>query len=158
MIYILFEPMEMEKTIKEEKPLFEINKFAVYEYDRASLKSLLRGTNAKKFAQRYEVDDINYTDNTQKYLANMSANSGVYKNEETTLFGNVRYKREDGLVFEGEEALYDKKLSKLSTNKPYVIYKGNSNVVGSSLEYNAQTNKVKSTKIKAIYELQESKK
>lgn len=142
----------------EEKPLFEIKKFSIYEYDTHGLKSLLSGVNAKKFEERYEVDDINYTDNSKKYLANMSAKRGIHKNEETTLYEDVVYKREDGLIFEGEEAYYNKKLSLLSTDKPYTIYKGASKVVGTSLEYNSQTNKIKSTQIRAIYQLQESKK
>ncbi len=150
--------MQIENSMMQERPLFEIQKFSIYEYDTNGLKSLLSGVNAKKFEERYEVDDINYTDNSKKYLANMSAKRGIYKNEETTLYEDVKYKREDGLIFEGQEAHYNKKLSLLSTSKPYIIYKGASKVVGSSLEYNSKSDTIKSTQIKAIYQLQESKK
>jgi hypothetical protein len=88
----------------------------------------------------------------------MSAKRGIYKNEETTLYEDVKYKREDGLIFEGQEAHYNKKLSLLLTSKPYIIYKGASKVVGSSLEYNSKSDTIISTQIKAIYQLQESKK
>jgi lipopolysaccharide assembly outer membrane protein LptD (OstA) len=158
MIYIFFKPLDIEQQISKETPLFEITAFAIHELDTRGLKSVLTGSGSKKFKERYTVEDINYTDNSKKYLANMRADSGVYKNDETILNGNVNYTREDGLVFKGQEAKYNKKLALLSTDEEYRIYKGENSVVGKTLLYNSNTNKIKSSNIKAIYQLQESKK
>ena len=158
MIYIVFKPMSVEQQAFKDIPLFEITDFKVHELDTKGLKSLLSGSESQRFKDRYTVENINYTDNSKKFLANMSAKNGVHKEDVTTLRGDVRYKREDGLVFEGEEAIYNKKLALLSTNEKYIIYQGKNNIRGETLLYNSQTNRVQSTKIQAIYQLQESKK
>lgn len=158
MIYLFFKPITIEQRTFKETPLFEITAFIIHELNTQGLKSVLSGSSSKRFIDRYTIEDINYTDSSQKYLANMQAKSGIHKNDETILKGDVEYKREDGLIFKGEEAKYNKKLALLSTDKKYIIYKGQSNVVGETLLYNSSTNKVQSTKIKAIYQLKESKK
>jgi LPS export ABC transporter protein LptC len=158
MIYTFFKPTIIEKRAFKEMPLFEITSFEIHELDTKGLKSLLSGSSAQKFSDRYVVEEINYTDNSQKYLANMRANSGIHKEDETTLKGDVHYKRDDGFLFEGQEAKYDKKLALLSSDQNYIIHKGQSNVRGETLLYNSETKKAEATKIKAIYQLQERKK
>jgi len=157
MIYLFFQPIEMKKQEFVEVPLFNLKNFTMYELDKKGLKTILLGNNAKRFSDRYTVENINYTDSAKKYISNMKSNNGTYKDEIILLKGDVTYTREDGLTFQSEIAQYNKKSAILSTDTAFVLYKDKNSARGASLEYNNITNKIKATKIKAIYQLQESR-
>ena len=118
---------------------------------------MMLGTKAIRYADRYSVDNINYTDNTQKYIANMKADNGIYKNEILTLSGNIIYTREDGLTMETSKAIYNKKNSVTTIDNDFVSYKGNNRVIGSSAIYNNKDNKLASKNVIAKYQIKEKK-
>lgn len=156
MIYLLFQPLKIEKKEFIDVPLFELTTFTMYELDTIGLKTILLGSSSKRYSDRYTVDNIDYTDNSKKYIANMKADDGIYKNETVFLNGNVAYAREDGLTFESDKAQYDKKTKIISTDRDFIVYQGESVVIGSSAEYNNLTNKIKATNVKVNYKLKES--
>ena len=118
---------------------------------------MMLGTKAIRYADRYSVNNINYTDNTQKYIANMKADNGIYKNDILTLTGNVLYTREDGLTLETSKAVYNKKNKVTIINNNFVSYKGNNRVIGSSAIYNNKNNKLASKNVIAKYQIKEKK-
>jgi len=138
-------------------PLFELSTFIIYEINKVGLDTMMLGTKAIRYADRYSVNNINYTDNTQKYIANMKADNGIYKNDILTLTGNVLYTREDGLTLETSKAVYNKKNKVTIINNNFVSYKGNNRVIGSSAIYNNKNNKLASKNVIAKYQIKEKK-
>jgi len=155
MIFFLFKPLDVKKQSFNDVPLFEVGSFTIYEINTFGLDSVLIGTKGIRYTDRYDIDNVNFTDNTQKYIANIKANNGVYKNDIITLKNDVVYNREDGLSFFSDEAIYNKKSSILKTNHKYVAYSGKNKLVGSSLVYNNLKNITKSKNITATYQLSE---
>ncbi|MBN2815887.1 MAG: LPS export ABC transporter periplasmic protein LptC [Campylobacterales bacterium] len=157
-IYVFFQPLEIKQQKFTEIPLFELSGFALYELDGQGLKTILLGDSSKRFSDRYTVDGINYTDNSKEYIANMKAKKGLYKGDDISLEGDVVYNREDGLIFESQEAQYNKKSTILSTDKAFIVYRGKESVKGSSFVYDNTQKKLSSKNIEAIYQLEESTK
>ena len=117
----------------------------------------MTGSTATRYSNRYKVDNINYTDNRDAYVANMKADRGVYKNDIVTLNGNVEYKRDDGLTFETQKATYNKKSSDIISKVGYVAYLNDSIVRGTYIKYNNKKDIIFSKNVVAKIQLQESK-
>ena len=155
MIFFLFEPLNIKKQNFTDIPLFDLDSFTLYELDTKSLITLMNGSSAVKFSDRYEVENIDYTDSSREFIANMKANDGLYKNEFVDLKGDVLYSREDGLVFETQEINYNKKTSVATTDKDFVMFRDSDKVIGTSLVYDNFKGTSKMTNIVAKYNLQE---
>lgn len=155
MIFFVFKPLHIKEQSFQDVPLFEVNTFTIYEINRFGLDSILLGTKGTRYADRYKIENVNFTDNTKKYIANIKANNGIYKNDIITLHKDVVYSREDGLSFSSDEAIYNKTTSIVKTDKKYVAYNEKSRLTGSSLVYNNVKNITKSKNITAIYQLRE---
>ena len=146
----------MKKQSFIDIPMFELKAFELYEINKIGLDSKILGTQAKRYTNRYEVSNIDYTDNTQEYIVNLRANEGIYKGDIVNLKGNVVYTREDGLIFKSEIAVYNKQTSVVSTKTKYHAYNENNTIVGSSLKYNNLLNKIESKNVTSIYQLREN--
>ncbi len=158
MIFFLFKPLNIKEQEFIDVPLFEIKKFTLYELNTKGLKTFMSGETSLKYADRYQVKKIDFTDNSKNYISNMRADNGLYKDEKVYLDGNVSYVREDGLSFESQHVIYDKATAIVSSNDKYIAFWGKDRMKGSSIEYNTVTNKIVSKKIEIKYDLQESKK
>jgi lipopolysaccharide assembly outer membrane protein LptD (OstA) len=138
-------------------PLFEIKDFTMYELDRSSLQTIMVGSEAVRYSNRYRIKNMDYTDNEKEYIANMKADDGVYKDDFVTLRGHVEYVRDDGLTFKTKKATYNKKTSDVVSDVGYVAYLNDSVVRGSYIRYNNDKNKIYSKNVRAKIQLQESK-
>jgi LPS export ABC transporter protein LptC len=125
----------------------------MYEFDKNGLLTIMNGKEAIKYKDRYEIKDINYTDNSQKFSANMKAKSGTYKNEVVNLDGDVVYIREDGFTFESQEAVYNTKTSIARVDKDFVLYQDKNTVEGNFLVYNNKLNTTKFSNVRATYQI-----
>lgn len=157
MILFLFKPMAIKQHVFKEVPLFTISNFTMHELDQKGLVTLMNGSNAARFTDRYRVEEMDYTDNSKEYMANMKANSGVYKNEVVHLNGDILYVREDGLTFETQKAVYNKKTAIATADGNFVLYRGANRVTGEKLKYNNSLEKIESKNVNAIYKFEESK-
>ncbi|MCF6310614.1 MAG: LPS export ABC transporter periplasmic protein LptC [Sulfurimonas sp.] len=158
MILTLFKPMDIKEDDFSDVPLFNISIFTMYELDEKGLTSLMSGTEGTRYSDRYSVKLMDYTDNSQEYIANMKSNSGIYKGDNVYLEGDVVYFREDGLTFETQKVVYNKKTAIARADGNYVLYRNNNKVTGNKLKYNNSLNRVQSKNVVAIYQLKESKK
>lgn len=157
MIYVFFKPLDIKEQNFNDVPLFDMGTFTLYEFSDKGLATLMNGSYAVRYSNRYKVSDIDYTDNSQEYIANIKADSGLYKGNVIDLKGNVVYIREDGLTFKSQEASYDKTTTVVQTNSDYVAYMGENRAVGTSLRYNNTSKKMESKNITAHYQLKERK-
>lgn len=158
-IFVGFKPLDVKQQEFADVPLFEIEAFTLHELSQNGLVTLMKGSKATRYSNRYKVTDIDYTDNSKEFIANMRADDGLYRDSIDTLDlnGNVLYNREDGLIFETQKATYNKRTSIAKTDTDYVSYRDADRVIGTSLEYNNKLNKVKSTNVVAKYQMKESK-
>jgi len=154
-IYLFFKPLDIKQRDFIDIPIFELSYFTLYEIDKNALVTVMNGDKAVRYSNRYKVSSIDYTDNSKKYLVNMKANNGVFKDEVVNLYGDVKYKREDGLSFETQKARYNKKTKIAYVDTNYVSHMGANEIVGSSLIYNNLLKRVKSTDIRVKYQLKE---
>ena len=155
MIFVFFKPLNIKQQVFKDVPLFNLKTFTMHELNTEGLATLMMGTEATRYSNRYRVKNIDYTDNTKEYIANMKANDGIYRNEIVDLKGDVIYFREDGLTFESQVAKYNKKTSVAHVNAKYVSYRNDDRIKGSSLIYNNKLNRVKSKNVIAKYQLKE---
>lgn len=155
MILLLFKPLNFKQQTFVDVPLFSLTSFTMYELNAKGLITLMSGDEAVRYADRYTVKLIDYTDNSQEYIANMKANNGIYKDEIVYLDGDVVYYREDGLTFETQKAVYNKKTSIAQADGSYVIYMDKNRVIGKELKYNNSLEKVSSKDVTAKYQLKE---
>jgi len=158
MILFLFEPMDIKKQEHKDVPMFNIASFTIYELDTKGLNTFISGSKATRYTDRYTIKDMDYTDNSQTYLANMKSNYGVFKDDIVDLIGDVVYFREDGLTFETKKATYNKKTTIAKSKSNFVLYQNKNKVTGTNLVYNNTSNLVSAKNIKIKYQLQEGKK
>ena len=156
-VYIFFKPLNIKQHIYGDVPLFELQNFTMYELDTNGLDTLMRGSKAIRYSNRYIIDDMDYTDNSREFMATMKANHSVYKDDIVTLNGNVEYARADGLKFDTQKAIYNKKSSQAISDVGYTAYFDDSVVKGSYIRYNNRTNEIFSKNVDATIQLQEGK-
>ncbi len=155
MIFFFFEPMKIKQQKFIDVPLFELTSFTLHELSRVGLETLMTGDDAIRYADRYTVSNINYTDNSKEYIASMKAKRGVYKDDIVDLEDDVVYAREDGLSFETNKAVYNKKTSIATADSDYTSYRGKNIVNGSFVKYNNSLKRVESKNVTATYQLKE---
>ncbi|OQY40439.1 MAG: LPS export ABC transporter periplasmic protein LptC [Spirochaetaceae bacterium 4572_7] len=152
-IFFLFEPMNLKEQKFDDVPLFELTSFTLHELNRVGLQTVMTGNRAVRYEDRYSVANINYTDNSKEYIANMRARHGLYKDEIVELEDDVIYSREDGFTFETSKVVYDKKTTIAVADADYVSYQGENIVNGSFVKYNNSLNRVESKNVTATYQL-----
>lgn len=157
MIFLFFKPLDIKEQNFNDVPLFDMNSFTLFEFSNKGLTTLMSGSYAVRYSNRYKVSDVDYTDNSQEYIANIKADNGLYKGNVIDLKGNVVYIREDGLTFKSQEASYNKTTTVVKTDRDYVAYMGKNRAVGTSLRYNNSSKKMESKNIVAYYQLEERK-
>ena len=157
MIFVFFKPLDIKHQEFIDVPQLEMKKFTMYELVLDGLKTYMTGDNATKYDDRFVIDDMNYTDKSQKYTANMCAKKGIYKDTKVILRGDVVYSRENGFIFKTQKLIYDKNTSIAISDVGYTAKMGENVVHGTYIKYNNLLNKVYSKNIEAIYQLQESK-
>lgn len=155
MIFFLFEPMKLKQQKFGDVPMFELTSFTLHELDTLGLQTVMTGDTAIRYKDRYSVSNIDYTDNSRAYIANMRAKHGLYKDNIVNLEEDVIYKREDGLTFETSRVVYNKKSSLATADSDYISYRGQNSVEGSFIKYNNSLNRVDSKNVTAIYQLKE---
>ena len=154
-ILFLFKPVELQQKNHNGIALFNLSVFTIYEFDENGLLSVLNGEDGVRYKDRYEIQDVDYTDNSQKFVANMQSNYGVYKNEVINLNGDVVYIREDGVTFKSKEAVYNTKTSIVRVDKDFIIYKNKNIIRGILLVYNNKLDIMKFNNVRAIYQIDE---
>lgn len=145
--------MNIKKQKFEDVPLFEMTSFTLHELNRVGLQTVMTGNSAIRYEDRYSVVDIDYTDNSREYIANMRAGHGLYRDEVIELEDDVVYSREDGFTFETSKVIYDKKTTIAIADTDYVSYQGKNIVNGSFVKYNNSLNRVESKNVTATYQL-----
>ena len=153
----MFKPMDIKIQHFKDVPLFELSDFTMYELNPEGLTTILQGTTGTRYADRYTIKDMDYTDNSKKYIANMISDFGVYKNEIVKLTGHVVYVREDGLTFKSEKATYNKKTADVISDTKYIAYLNDNIVIGNYIKYNNISKKIYSKNVIAKYQLKEGK-
>lgn len=149
--------MHIKQQAFVDVPLFELKDFTMYELDQKGLRTIMLGSAATRYSNRYTVQDIDYTDNEkEEYIANMKAKHGIYKDDVVvTLHGDVAYVRDDGLTFKTQKAVYNKKTSDVVSDVGYVAYLNESIIKGSYIKYNNEKNRIFSKNVRAKIQLQE---
>ena len=155
MVLFLFKPLNIKEQKVQEVPLLELEKFKLTELDNKGLLSITEGSKGARYTDKYTIVDLDYTDNTDEFLANIKSNDALYKGDLIKLNGDVLYTREDGFSFQTQKANYNKKTKIAKSETRYVSYMGEHRATGSSIEYDNIRGIIKSKNIVANYKLKE---
>ena len=158
MIYFFFKPMNLKQTEDKEIPQFSLEEFILYEFDQNGLMTKMKGEKGISYSDRYVVENIDYTDNSEDFLTNMKAKHGLYKRDVVYLKGDVKLNRDDGLRFFSQKVKYDKNKEIASTDVEYVSYMGENYIKGKNAVLDNQNKTIISKTIYAVYNLEEKKK
>lgn len=155
-IYMFFKPLYVQKNNFGTIPLFELKDFELYELNTSGLTTLMTGKSATKYKDKYIVQSINFTDNSQSKLMSVKADNGIYEEDNISLSGSIELFQEDGFTFKTEHAFYNRKNSILNIDTNYTARKKDDKFSGASLRYNNLLDKIESKNIYIIYQLEES--
>ena len=155
MIYFLFEPMKLKKVEFNEVAQFSLFSFTLYELNRMGLITLMNGSEAVRYKDRYIVKDIDYNDNTEEYITNMKAKKGSYKNEIVYLYGDVKFERGDGINFFSQEVVYNKTTDTATSEVDFISYMNLNQIQGSKIKFDNKNNIIEAKDVYAIYDMQE---
>jgi len=155
MIFTLFKPLDRKYEKFVETPLFELTNFTIYEFNDHGLETLLKADKGSRFKDRYTMSHLNYADNTRSYISYITAKDGVYKDDILHLYNKVVYIREDGLTFQSQDAVYNKKSKIFKTDSDFIMFLNKDKVTGTSLRYNSIKRKIQSKNVVMQYQLKE---
>lgn len=155
-VLFIFKPLDIKTQETGDTPLFKINSFTIHEFNPSGLETFMTGSSALKFFDGYIVNEIDYTDNSKKDLANVKANIGTYKNNFLEFIGDVMYVREDGFTFESQKVTYNKEDSLVKSNGEYIAYREHDTIKGTNLKYNSSNNNITSKNILIKYQLEDN--
>jgi len=148
-----FKPIEQDQLAVKEVPLFELDKFVIYEISPTKIDHFFEGDHGKRFSDRYEVRSAKFTNNEKALLESIRANNALYKDDIVSLEGKVHYVRSDGLQFHSNEAVYDQNRSLITTDGAFTITKNENSIQGTHLYYNLNLDTVSADQIRASYQL-----
>ncbi len=148
-----FKPLECDQFAAKEVPLFELDKFVIYEISPTKIDRFFEGEHGKRFSDRYEVSEAKFTNNEKALLESIRADNALYKENIIALDGKVYYARADGLQFHSNEGLYDEKRSLITTDGAFTITKNENSIQGTHLYYNLNLDTVSADQIRASYQL-----
>lgn len=158
MIFTLFKPLKIKQQTFGDIPQVKMNEFTIYELNREALQTLVTGSQALKYKDRYIFKEVDFTDNSQKMISNIQAYRGLYKNNILYLDGNVSYSREDGFVFRSKSLIYDTKSAIAHTDDNYTASSGENSMRGTFLQYLPKKKRIKSKNVVVKYQIEERKK
>lgn len=153
-IFIFIKPFEVLKSEKKEVPILELNDFIIFELDTEGLNTKLLGSHAFKFTNRYEIDNVDYTDAKNELSDNLTAKHGRYQDDIIDLEGDVHYKRIDGVRFDSQEAQYKNKLGIVSTQKDFILYQNESWFSGTKLLFDTKKESYSALSVEGLYYLE----
>jgi len=155
-IYIFFKPLALKEQTFTEMPIFELREFTLHELNTTALTTYMYGATALKYKDRYEVNNFFFIDNAKKYIAKMKADKGIYNDPIVTLHGDIEFVQKDGITFQTQDAIYDKRTKLLRAKGKYLLFKDKNKIIGRDLYYYNEKNIVQSKDIEATYQLKES--
>jgi len=155
MIFIFFKPLDIKQQIFGDVAQLKMNEFTMYELNKNALETLVTGSKALRYKDRYVFNEVDFTDNSQKFISNIQANKGVYKDNILNLSKNVSFVREDGLEFKSNTLVYNTKSAIAYTNDNYTAFMGENSMRGTSLKYFSAKKKITSKNVVVNYQIEE---
>ena len=156
-VFLFFKPMKVNIAEPGELAQIELDRFIVHEVTPAGVKTILAGTHALRFTDRYEVNDLNLTDRSENHTENMRAKFGIYREPLISLRDDVHYERDDGIVFETDSADYNRSSGQMVAAGPFILWQGRDRVEGKDLFYNSKSGDISAKKIVGNYMLKDMK-
>lgn len=157
LIQTSFEPLERKEQVVKKTPSLELENFKLSELDTKGLKNVMYAKRGEKYKSKYTVTDFTFLDASKSNITDISAKTGVYRGNILTLVGDVKYIRDDGLIFETQKANYNKKSNIMRSLNKYTSTFNGHKAIGSLLVYNNDSGIVRSRNITMKYNLKENK-
>jgi hypothetical protein len=155
MILSFFKPINIKEQEYTEIPLLKLEKFKISELNNKGLLSILKGSVGLRYSDRYSIQNIDYTDNEDKFLTNIKSRNGIYKDDNIKLEKDVVYSRADGFSFKTQKANYNQSTKVVNSPTDFVSIKDKHKVIGSSIIYDSVSETTKAKNVIINYKLKE---
>ncbi len=152
-IFFLFKPMDIETYDNNDTAMLELKDFQLYDIGAQGLRMMLQGSFGKRYRDRYEVYDINYTSKADQEQQNMAARAAVYQENILYLSGDVVYKKGADFMFKSDEAQYDENRHLATTTDLFELTNSEGTFRGSELQYNSEADTIRAKAVSALYYL-----
>ncbi len=152
-IFFLFKPMHIETFEHNDTAMLELKAFKLYDIGTEGLRMMLQGSFGKRYEDRYEVYDINYTSQANHEQQSMAAKVAIYQKNILYLSGDVLYKKGADFMFKSDEARYDESLHTATTTESFELQNSEGTFRGYELQYNSEANTVQAKNVHAVYHL-----
>jgi len=152
-IFIFFQPAKLKTSKNIEIATVETYDFIIHQLSTKGLTRIIKGKQAFIYKDRYNIVDVDYTDASKKQIVNLKAKNGLYKDKTIKLSGDVKYTRDDGLIFKSQSLNYNEITSILKTNDKYIMYKDKNKIVGKSFKLNNNLEKIYSKDVEVTYQI-----
>ncbi len=150
-IFIFFKPMNIDIVETSDTAMLELQNFKLYDIGSEGLTMMLKGSFGKRYRDRYEVRDINYTSSAAQEEQQIAAAVAVYKDHILYLNGRVLYKKGDTFMFQSDEARYNERTHTALTTGAFELKNSEGIFKGYALHYNSEANTIKAKRVHALY-------
>ena len=156
-VFLFFKPMKVDLAEPGELAQIELDRFTVHEVTTSGVKTILAGSHALRFTDRYEVSDLNLTDRSENHTENMRADRGIYREPMISLRDDVQYKRDDGIGFTTQNVDYNRTSGEMTAAGPFVFWQAKDRLEGRDLLYNTKSGQIAAKAITGNYYLKDTK-
>jgi len=156
-VFVFFKPLKVAVAKPEELAQIELDRFVIHEVTSDGVKTIMGGTHAQRFEDRYVVNDLNLTDRSEEHIENMHAQKGTYQEPMIYLHKDVRYTRDDGIRFESDDVEYNRTSGQMRANGPFVFWQSRDRLDGQDLFYNSISGDITAKSISGNYYLKDKK-
>ena len=147
--------MDFEKYDTNDTAMLELKNFKLYDIGLEGLEMMMQGSFGKRYSNRYEIHDVNYTNHSVQEQQNMAASLAIYQDKILYLDGNVIYEKGKSFMFTSDEARYDENTKSAYTTGKFELKNSDGTFQGHELQYNSETNQIRAKAITATYHLNE---
>lgn len=155
-ILFFFRPLHVDAPPSEELAQIELRQFVIFDVTRTGVKTQLGGSDARRYEDRYAVDNIVLTDRSRGHTETVRSDTGVYRDPMVHLEGHVRYERDDGVRFETSGAEFNQTSGVIRSREMFTMWRGDDRVTGQDLVYFTKDGEVSATHIEGVYLLEDA--
>lgn len=155
-ILFFFKPLHVDAPPSEELAQIELHRFVIYDVTASGVQTQLAGSDARRYEDRYVVDNIVLTDRSRGRTETIRSDFGVYRDPMVHLQGRVRYERDDGLRFETNSGEFNQTSGVIRSPELFTMWRGENRVSGRGLVYQSKAGEVSATNIEGVYLLEDT--
>jgi len=150
--YVHIKPINADTQVATSKSI-EFKDFTAYDINQTNINSIIKGSNAIKYSDKWVLKNPDITTKDIKRLTSKDAN---YTDKFLIFKNSVVAIKTDGTIYKSNYAKYNLKTDELFTPNKFQIAKKSDKVVGKELYYNKKDKITKAKDVNGSFKLKNS--